>query len=411
MKKILLFIFFATTIFSDEINISLKTKNILTPVYLSYENDFDKNPLYDVLEFDLKNSGYCEIVSDKKLAQFVISPTILKNKILFEIFEKNKNKKFKLCSFDISEKLTIDRKKIHKVSDHFLKTCLNKKGIATTKILFTKRYEYIKDEKKQYYSDIWVSDYDGQNAKKLISDGHYNIHPIFIPGSNNFIFSSYRTNQSKIYISSINGSEKTPLIRLSGNQLLPSISNDGNHLAFISDISGRADLFLLIYDDEGNLIKKPIQLFSKPRTTNASSTFSPNADKIAFVSDKDGPPRIYIMNINDRIKLNKRPKTYLITKRNRHNVTPTWSNNGNLLAYSAKTNNFWQIWIYDFEKDEEKQVTFDQKNKENPIFAQDNLHLVYNTEDKNSQDVYIVDINQKKPIKISEGRFPFWEKK
>ncbi len=81
------------------------------------------------------------------------------------------------------------------------------------------------------------------------------------------------------------------------------------------------------------------------------------------------------------------------------------------LAYSAKTDGIRQIWIYDFILDIHYQLTTGPLNKENPCWAEDNFHIMYNTEGWESQ-LYLIDLNRKKPVKITKdrnrNRFVFW---
>jgi len=181
-------------------------------------------------------------------------------------------------------------------------------------------------------------------------------------------------------------------------------------LAFISDATGRADLFIQKLDASGMLVGKPQQLFSYPGSTQASPTFSPDGSKIAFVSDKDGTPRIYI--IPSEITNNKRAKPVLLTKQNKENTCPNWSPDGKKIAYSAKTNGVRQIWIYDFEAEQELQLTTGPGNKENPCWAPDSLHLVFNSTDPDSTELYLVNLNQPEAVQITKGpgkkHYPTW---
>jgi TolB protein len=154
---------------------------------------------------------------------------------------------------------------------------------------------------------------------------------------------------------------------------------------------------------------KPIQLYSYPRSTQASPTFSPDGSKIAFVSDKDGSPRIYTIPANPSAK---RAEAVLITRKNSESSCPAWSPDGRKLAYSAKTNGIRQIWIYDFALKEEKQLTSGPGNKENPAWAPDSLHIVFNTTDASSTELHIVNLNQPEAIKITKNsgkkHYPTW---
>ena len=180
-------------------------------------------------------------------------------------------------------------------------------------------------------------------------------------------------------------------------------------MAFICDASGRADLFVQPIRPENGRMGTPVQLFSYPRSTQASPTFSPDGTKIAFASDKDGSTRIYLIPSS---RGEKRATPELITKKNRENSCPSWSADGTKLAYSAKTDGIRQIWIYDFTSKEETQLTFGGGNKENPCWAANSLHLIFNSTDASSSDLYMVNLNQPEAIKITQGpgkkHYPTW---
>ena len=133
---------------------------------------------------------------------------------------------------------------------------------------------------------------------------------------------------------------------------------------------------------------------------------------IAFVSDKDGPPRIYTIPANS---YEKRADAKMITKQNKESSCPAWSPDGTKLAYSAKTNAVRQIWIYDFKTGEERQLTAGPGNKENPCWAPDSLHLVFNSTDPFSSELFLVNLNQPEAIKLAHGpgkkHYPTWGQK
>ena len=197
-----------------------------------------------------------------------------------------------------------------------------------------------------------------------------------------------------------------------GNQLMPAVSRQCDKIAFISDITGNPDLFMQPFSPESGTIGKPQQLFSAFKSTQGTPSFSPNGKQIAFVSNKDGAPRIYIIEIAAPGASLKDVKPRLITKLNRENSAPAWSPDGSKLAYCAMAGGTRQIWYYDFDKKEERQLTQGQGNKENPTWGLDSLHLIYNSTGAAGSELYLINLNQSEAHKISSGigekRFPSW---
>jgi TolB protein len=141
--------------------------------------------------------------------------------------------------------------------------------------------------------------------------------------------------------------------------------------------------------------------------------FRPDGKKIAFVSNKDGSPKIYVIDIPEAGMSLKNIHPVLISKRNRENSAPAWSPDGTKIAYCSRQGSDRQIWIYDFTANQERQVTQGAGNKENPSWAPNSLHLVYNSSDGNKSELYLINLNQSDAIQITSGqgekRFPAWE--
>lgn len=394
--------------------------------------------LHDLLAFDFNYSGYISVAErdqllekalthrefnvafnpqrwDKGGVEFVVRPIVSGFKLDVDAFNVRKNVLKQFEGIELTGNLQKDRRKIHQLADALLKTLLNVEGVAGSKLLYSTQLDNKAPSKEEWKAEIWECDWDGGNTRQITEENTYSITPVFIPkhqkkGGDRYLYVNYNNGQPKIYLSSVHNRTGKPLINLRGNQLLPSVSLQRDKLAFISDASGRADLFVQEIDSEGNLLGKPVQLFSYPRSTQGSPTFSPDGSKLAFVSDKDGTPRIYI--IPSKAENNKRPKPTLLTKQNRENTCPSWSPDGTKIAYSAKTKGVRQIWIYDFQAEEERQLTTGPGNKENPCWAPNSLHLVFNSTDPGSSELYLVNLNQPEAVKITTGagkkHYPTW---
>ena len=167
-------------------------------------------------------------------------------------------------------------------------------------------------------------------------------------------------------------------------------------LAFITDVTGNPDLFIQPFSPDVGATGKPYQIFATHLATQGTPTFNPDGSSIAFVSNKDGSPRIYAMQVPSPGSSLNEIKATLITKRNKENSAPCWSPDGTKIAYCSMMNGVRQIWIYDFTTRQENQLTQGPGNKENPSWAPDSLHLVFNSSDKGSCELYLVNLNKPK---------------
>jgi dipeptidyl aminopeptidase/acylaminoacyl peptidase len=166
-------------------------------------------------------------------------------------------------------------------------------------------------------------------------------------------------------------------------------SPDGKTVAFISNLSGRNNLWLV--PAEGGW---PSQLtVSNERQT--SPTWSPDGKWIAYMSDYDGDEQWDIFLVS--------PKTgqvvNLTNTREIAEESPAWSSDGRYLAYMVKpkTSSVFEIDVYDTVMREVRHLTTgtakDRMNVE-PIWSRDSTFIVYTQEQSKGTDsnVFLVNV-------------------
>lgn len=416
MWKIL--VLFVSILGADTLEVLLPTKPLVKRLYIrkmEEKKDYLES-LCQVLRFDLDLVGAVEPVVDLEKEEnssfsYLLSMQILENQLVVCVTDLENQMVRKFAPVALDYDLKEDRRKIHLLSDRIHKEILDVEGISSCRILYTQREVNSDKTGLPWISEVWICDSDGENARQLTHLQGYCLSPGFVLGpmqGRQFFYVYHNEGQSKIYKAFFNDpSNASLLISMRGNQLLPSMSKGGRHIAFIADLAGRPDLFLQSFDSKGLLIGKPKQIYSSPKATQASPNFSPDGKKIAFVSDKEGVPRIYLLDLE-----NHQLKPRLITRKYRDNSGPSWSFDGKKIAYSAKVDGVRQICFFDLEKEEEIVLTTGSQMKENPSWALDSLHLLYNTEGETSE-LYVMDLIRKKSIQISKGkgqkRFGCWE--
>ena len=419
---LLMFLFFFSAHAQEkEIIIPLSTRQPLTAVNVGSFNSSHFHQQYleelrNILVYDINHNGSC-FVQDGEGKSFKVAVEFFDKSFSAQVaFVKSEVTKT-LGPYSLSGTLASDRRVIHHFADDLTLLMTGKNGIASTRILFAQQFPEKTPQGYEWRSEIWEADYDGANQRQITNERSYCITPTFFPPQgeftkNKFLYVNYKKGQPQIYITAFNQTLGTPLISLRGNQLLPTVSQKGDLIAFISDASGRADLFVQRFSPRNGPIGKPIQAYSYPNSVQASPTFRPDGKKIAFVSDKQRTPRIFLIDTPIHGRGNT-PRPLCLTKKYRHNTCPSWSPDGTKLAYSAMIDGTRQIMIYDFLTKEEVQLTVDGIHKENPSWAPNSLHLIYNTIETSSAELFIINLKQKESTQITHGpgrkHYPAWE--
>jgi dipeptidyl aminopeptidase/acylaminoacyl peptidase len=165
----------------------------------------------------------------------------------------------------------------------------------------------------------------------------------------------------------------------------PTWSPDGKSIAFISNMSGRNNLWLV--PAEGGW---PVQLTVSDQRQTAPA-WSPDGKWIAYQSDYDGDEQWDIFLVS--------PKTgkvvNLTQTREIAEMDPTWSPDGRYLAYlvKPKTSAASEIDIYDMVMREVKHLTTNtpqDKRNVNPIWSKDGKYIVYTQEQAKGTDSNIL---------------------
>ena len=169
----------------------------------------------------------------------------------------------------------------------------------------------------------------------------------------------------------------------------PTWSPDGKSIAFISNMSGRNNLWVV--PAEGGF---PTQLTVSDQRQTAP-TWSPDGKWIAYQSDYDGDEQWDIFLVS--------PKTgkvvNLTQTREIAETAPTWSPDGRYLAYEVKpkTSAAVNIDIYDMVMREVKHLTTNtppDKRNANPIWSKDGKFIVYTQEQAKgtNSNIFIADV-------------------
>jgi TolB protein len=271
--------------------------------------------------------------------------------------------------------------------------------------LFGTRLVYIKRINPKSPKEVFVSDMNGKNEKKIASYGEINLFPSWgTDGSISYI--AYEKGRISIYIN-----EKPFPLKFDSQidvqyQVSSGIvfSPDGKYFAVtLSSEDGNSDIFLVRIED-GKIVRR---LTDYPGI-DTSPSFSPDGKSITFVSDRTGTPQLFIMDIESG-QTNKISVPYSYV------TSPDWSPSGDEIAFNFRTDgDKFAIGKIAFPLMQFSQLTSGLDCDEDPSYSPDGKYILFTSNRSGVKKLYIMDSRGRgqKSVTNGSGEFftPAWGK-
>jgi TolB protein len=255
----------------------------------------------------------------------------------------------------------------HTISDEIHKTQRNLRGVARTRLTFNSDRDgeaLAGTVEKRNSKEIYISDYDGENQRRLTVNRDLNINSVWSPDARSLAYVSYRRGLPNIFVSNIySGLPPQDLTKNQGNNFLPVWSPDGTRIAFCSTRDGNPEIYVMNRD--GSNVRR---LTNHP-ANDVTPTWNPTGTQIAFTSNRSGDNVIYVMGA-DGVGVQRLTNT--------RSDRATWSPAPyNEIAYSAQNGPGFDIRIIDLATREIRQLTFSEGTNESPAFAPNGRHIAF----------------------------------
>ena len=192
----------------------------------------------------------------------------------------------------------------HTMSDELHKSQRALNGVARTKLTFDSDRDGERMSgtvQNRSIKEIYISDYDGENQKRVTVGKTLNIAPRWSPDARSIAYTSYRRGGANIFISNIFQGTLDEVTKGDkvGENWLPAWSPDGTKLAFSSTRDGNPEIYVVNRDGSG------LRRLTNNPSIDITPTWSPSGTQIAFTSDRSGTPQIYVVGA-DGLNLSKK---------------------------------------------------------------------------------------------------------
>ena len=248
---------------------------------------------------------------------------------------------------------------------------------------FTSRLAFITTKRGR--KDIVVSDWDTRRMRFLGLNETILLPPRWSRDGGTLLYTAERHRAWGIYKINLAGARETAVFRAGGTNLAGDIDAAGD-VVFSSSFKGSPNL----YEKLGN--GKLVRL-TKSLGIDVSPAFSPDGKKIAFVSDRSGNAQIYIMD-SDGYNISR------VTFQGNYNTSPAWSPDGKRIVFVGRYDGISQIFTVKTDGSDQMLLT-DAGVNDQPCFSPDGSLIAFTSNRDGRREIYVMQANGKNQKRLS----------
>jgi TolB protein len=254
--------------------------------------------------------------------------------------------------------------------------------VFDTKLVFTREGKNGKD--------LYISDYDGFNARAITNHGGINMSPSWYPSGDRIVFTSFRDGKADLWQLTVRDNKMSKVSGRPGLNTAPCASPDGRSIVAALSKDGNSELYQLT--DRGDIVRR----LTNSAAIESEPSVSPDGHRVAFTSDRLGLPQVFVMNADGS-------DVRRVTHVGSYNASPAWSPRGDKIALVSRN----ERGSFDLCTVNPDGTLFTilsgTGSNENPRWSPDGYHLVFSSLRGGERNLYTVTYDGSNERQITAG--------
>ena len=191
-----------------------------------------------------------------------------------------------------------------------------------------------------------------------------------------------------LFVMNANGSDIAQISPEGGDDTGPVWSPNGQKIAFVSRRDGNREIYIIDSDGQNmiNVTRHPAD--------DWTPAWSPDGARLAFSSFRAGSWEIFTLDT----ACFSQPENCLdsmtqITNNGNSNLAPVYSPDGTRFVFSSKASGNWDIYTMALDGSDIRQVTTDPANDLSPAWSPDGSQIAFESNRAGNMDIYVVEAN------------------
>lgn len=321
---------------------------------------------------------------------------IVGDRIVFDGYVYNVPRMELILAKNYSAPLKDLRSVAHMFCNDLIEKMTGKKSFFLTKIVTSR-------STKHPVKEIFISDWDGANSIQMTRHNNASVSPSWSRDGRYIAYSAYnyhtkiKMRNLDLFIFDLKEQKRMLLSGARGTNSTASFFPDQRHAVIrIGPNNGNSDLYKISL---GGTDKTA--LTNGPRgAMNVEPAVSPDGTKVAFSSDRSGKAMIYIQDLNTG-------NNQRLTFAGHYNSSPAWSPDGKRIAFAGGNEKHFDIFIMDVDGKNLQKLTSSQKangrgaNNEDPSFSPDGRFILFRSDRTGNYQLYVVSVDGKNEYRIT----------